>query len=69
MPEIDPKYPNIRVRLTGLDGNAFAILGRVQSALRQAKLPQQEQEPFWREATAGDYDQLLRACMKWVTVL
>jgi hypothetical protein len=66
---MDPKYPNIRLRLTGLDGNAFGILGRVQSALRQAKVPQEEQEAFWKEATAGDYDHLLQTCTRRVTVL
>ncbi len=30
-----PTYPHITVELTGHDGNAFAILGRVLQALRQ----------------------------------
>lgn len=32
-----PKYPEITVPLTNRDGNAFAILGRCQTALRLAK--------------------------------
>ena len=27
-----PKYPQVKVKLVGEDGNAFAILGRVQRA-------------------------------------
>lgn len=30
------KYPDVEVELCGQDGNAFAILGRVARALRQA---------------------------------
>jgi hypothetical protein len=39
-----PKYPDITVPLTGEDGNAYAILGKVRQALRQAGLPAEEQE-------------------------
>ena len=32
------KYPNVKVQLVGQDGNAFAILGNVQRAMRRAGL-------------------------------
>ena len=32
----DIRYPNIKAKLTGTDGNAYAILGRVLRALREA---------------------------------
>lgn len=32
-----PKYTDIEVQLTGQDGNAFAIIGRVSKALKNAK--------------------------------
>jgi len=32
----DIKYPDIRIKLTGTDGNAYAVLGRVRRALRPA---------------------------------
>lgn len=63
-----PKYPQIKVKLTGYDGNAFAILGRVKRALREAKVPQEEQDKFMQEATSGSYDHLLQTCMSWVEV-
>lgn len=65
-----PKYPHVKVRLTGQDGNAFAILGRVIQALRRAlpQIPQSEIERFQTEAMAGDYDHMLQTCMRWVDV-
>jgi hypothetical protein len=41
-----PKYPNITVQLTGSDGNAFAVLGRVLAALRGAGVPVAERDAF-----------------------
>ena len=63
-----PKYPDIRVRLVGEDGNAFAILGRAMREMRRAGLPPEEVAAFRDEATAGDYDDLLAAVMRWVDV-
>jgi hypothetical protein len=63
-----PKYPDIQVRLSGQDGNAFAILGAVQRGLRNAGVPQEERDAFYTEATGGDYDALLQTCMRWVSV-
>ncbi|MCL1892434.1 MAG: hypothetical protein FWF97_04080 [Alphaproteobacteria bacterium] len=61
-----PKYPNIKVKLVGEDGNAFFILGRVMSALRRGGVPDAERQEFQRQATGGDYNNLLRVCMAWV---
>ena len=63
-----PKYPEIKVQLTGSDGTAFAILGKVSKALRRAGVSNEEIEQFTKEATDGDYDNLLRVCMEWVDV-
>lgn len=62
------KYPNIRVRLSGKDGNAFAILGNVRRAMEKAKVPAKEVSEFFDEATSGDYDHLLYTCGRWVSV-
>jgi len=64
-----PKYPNIEVELSGKDGNAFAILGRVKTAMRKANVPVADITEFLSEAMAGDYDDLLQTCMRWVEVL
>ncbi len=55
------------VRLVGTDGNAFAIMGKVARALRQAGKPELV-KPYMDEATSGDYDHLLRVTMKYVDV-
>jgi len=65
---MDVKYPKIKVKLVGEDGNAFIILGKVKNALRKAHVPQDEIAAFVDEATAGSYDDLLCTCMKWVDV-
>jgi hypothetical protein len=62
------KYPDVEVELSGQDGNAFAILARVSRALRRAGVPEAEVSAFREEATSGDYEGLLRAAMRWVTV-
>jgi hypothetical protein len=56
---MQPKHPEITVKLAGEDGNPFAILGRCQRAARQAGLPKAETDAFITEATSGDYDHLL----------
>ena len=61
-----PKYPEIVVPLTGEDGNAFAILGRVNRALQQAGVSPAERDAFRQEATSKDYDHLLQTVMRWV---
>lgn len=63
-----PKY-DIDVQLTGEDGNAFAIMGAVSKALRRAGVPDEEVNEYVKESTSGDYDNLLRTAMRWVTVL
>ena len=63
-----PKYPEIEVQLTGQDGNAFFILGRIQSAMKRAKISKEEIDSFMSEAMSGDYDNLLQTCCRWITV-
>lgn len=59
------KHPEIHVRLVGEDGNAFAILGRCQNAMRKARLSKEEMNAFTKEATSGNYDHLLATCIDW----
>jgi len=64
----DTKHPDIVIRLIGEDGNAFAILGLANRAMRKAGLPADERAAFQAEATKGDYDHLLATVMNWFTV-
>ncbi len=60
-----PILPDVKVRLTGKDGNAFAVLGTVQDAMKK-KGHGDKVDAFLKEAMAGDYDHLLQTCLKWV---
>jgi hypothetical protein len=62
------KYPEIEVQLTGQDGNAFAIMGAVQKALRNAEVPKEQIDEYLKESMSGDYNHLLRTAMAWVSV-
>jgi len=64
--ETGVKYPGITVQLT--DGNAFAIIARVRSALKRGGISREERVAFLAEATSGDYDNLLQVVTKWVMV-
>jgi len=61
-------YSHVEVKLTGSDGNGFAILSKVINALHRAGASKAELEAFQAEATSGDYDHLLSTAMDWVTV-
>ena len=64
-----PKYPNVIVTLdlNGPDGNAFAIMGAVQKALRNAGATKEELAQYSMDSMSGDYDNLIAAQSKWVT--
>lgn len=65
---MEVKYPHVKLRLVGEDGNAFAILGRLQRALRRAEVPADEIKAVMDEAMSGDYDHLLATVMQTVDV-
>jgi hypothetical protein len=62
-----PKF-NTTVQLTGNDGNAFAIMGSVRSALRRAGATKEQIDEYSNASMSGDYDNLLRVAMEWVEV-
>lgn len=51
--------------LVGEDGNAFSIIGRVRKTLIKAGF-KKEADDFQREATAGDYNNLLMVACSYV---
>lgn len=65
---MNTKYPEINVPLVGEDGNAFSILGRVKRIMRRAGIEDSEWKAFQKEATSGDYDNLLATVMRWFAV-
>ncbi len=58
--------PKPTVRLVGEDGNAFAIMGRVQRVLRKSNVPSEVLEKYLEESMSGDYDNLLRVAFRYV---
>lgn len=52
------------VKLTGENGNAFAIMGRVVLGLRAAGIDDAAIEAYRTAATSGDYDNLLSESIK-----
>ncbi len=62
-----PKFPHIEVQLSGEDGNAMAIMGRVAGAMRQGGVEQIHISAFNAEAMSGDYDGVLQTAMRYVT--
>ena len=63
-----PKYPDVRVRLTGEDGNGFFIATRVTRALRLAGVASEIRDEFVMDALSGDYAHLLETVGEWVTI-
>lgn len=62
------RYPEIKVQLSGEDGNAFSIISRVKATLRRAGVAKHELDEYVLESMSGDYDNLLRTASEWVTV-
>ena len=58
---------NIKLTLVGEDRNAFSILGRARAALRRERR-MDLWDAFHKEATSGDYNNLLATCMRYFDV-
>jgi len=63
-----PKYPEIEVQLTGVDSNAFSIIGTVDRALREAGVSAVERNVYMEESMSGDWDNVIETAMRWVEV-
>ena len=59
----------VEVPLAGTDGNAFAIIGTVTKAMKEAGVASPIIEIYRDEAMASDYDNLLRVTMRYVDVI
>ena len=62
----DPTKPT--VKLTGIDGNAFSIMGEVKRALKKAGRSREEIQEYLRESMAGDYNNLLTVAHKYANI-
>ncbi len=59
---------SVVVQLSGEDGNAFSIMGRVYRAMKRAGVDQATMDAYMKEAQSGDYDHLLQVTMAYVDV-
>lgn len=63
------KYPQVKCKLSGTDGNVFAIISKVRRSMREAGAAPSEIEAFEKEAFDSEsYDHVLRLAMKTVDV-
>ena len=62
-----PKYPNavVRVDLAGPDSNSFLIMAKAIAAMKAVGASQPEIDDYHKEATAGDYANLLEVTRRW----
>lgn len=70
MTEMTPKHPEIEVKLSGMDGNVFVLLGACRRAMQRAGVPGAEVQEFTDEVAAShSYDEALQTMMRWVEVI
>ena len=55
-----------KVRLTGTDGNVFALAGLVTKALRKAGQPEKAKEFSGKVFSCGSYDEALSLMQQYV---
>lgn len=56
------------VELVGHDSNAFNMIGRCLRAGRRAGYSKEQLAAFQADATSGDYNNVIAACMRWFDV-
>lgn len=59
---------NITVKLSGNDGNAFAIMGSVRNALKKAGATKEQLDQYTMDSMSGDYQNLLRVASRYVNI-
>ena len=57
-----------KLKLTGTDGNVFAIVGRVSAALKSAGQPERAKEFQTRALASHSYAEVLALCSEYVEV-
>jgi hypothetical protein len=63
-----PKYPRVKVHVTGPCGGFYSTVAAFQAAMRRAGVPLRELSDFYADAAEGEEDNLLRTCLRWVDV-
>ncbi|WP_282795765.1 hypothetical protein [Streptomyces sp. CC224B] len=63
-----PQHPDVKVQLSGEDGNVYSVIGRIQRALRQAGRGEAATEFVAAARSAGSYDEVIQLAMRTVDV-
>ena len=62
----DPRYPEVSVPLSELNGNVYVLTGATSRALLRHGVDVATIETFRAEALSSDYDHALQTIMAWV---
>lgn len=52
--------------LVGVDGNAFSIMGYTSNAMKRAGFSKDDVDRMYKEATSGNYSNLICVCSDWI---
>ena len=55
----------VKLKLVGLDGNAFSVMGAFSQAARKSQWNKDEIDIVLKEAMSGDYDHLLQTILTY----
>ena len=58
-----------RVSLTAVDGNAYMLIGTCLRAGKKAGYTAEQLIAFKKQATSGNYGNVLRTCCEWFEVM
>lgn len=61
-----PLYPQIRVHMNERDANAFEIINKVSSSMREHRVDHSEVDRFMSAAMSGSYADLKSVCRRFV---
>ena len=52
--------------LVGVDGNAYALMGYTQRAMKENGFDKADIDKMLKDATSGDYNNLICVCMDYI---
>ena len=55
-----------KYNLVGIDGNAYSVMGYVQSAMKEQGYTKAERDEYLRDAMSDDYNHLLCVSMDYI---
>lgn len=55
--------------LVGVDGNAYSLMGYTMDAMKREGFSKSEVDKMLKEATAGDYSNLICVCSKYLDMV